>query len=129
MIQYSFFWLFLLVFAFLNAMIRELTYKNYFGEFLSHQISVFSGIFLLSIPIAWIAKHYPFTNSRQSILVGVLWLIFTEVFEFTMIVFWSQKPLSDFYRAHDIFIGELWVLILLWIAVSPYFFFKILNRS
>ncbi|MBM9498976.1 hypothetical protein JWG44_01745 [Leptospira sp. 201903071] len=129
MTRYSFFWFFLLVFAFLNAAIRELTYKNLFGEFLSHQISVFTGILLLSIPIAWIAKYYPFANSRQSILVGVLWVIFTEVFEFTMIVFWSQKPISEFYRAHDFFQGELWILVLLWIAVSPYLFYRILDRS
>ncbi|TGM61585.1 hypothetical protein [Leptospira adleri] len=129
MIRYSFFWLLLLVFAFLNATIRELTYKNFFGEFLSHQISVFTGIVLLSIPIAGIAKFFPFSSARQSFLVGILWLILTETFEYTMIVLWSRKPNSDFFQAHDVFHGELWIFILIWIVVSPYLFYRAFGRS
>ncbi|PJZ53027.1 hypothetical protein [Leptospira adleri] len=129
MIRYSFFWLLLLVFAFLNATIRELTYKNFFGEFLSHQISVFTGIVLLSIPIAGIAKFFPFSSARQSFLVGILWLILTEIFEYTMIVLWSRKPNSDFFQAHDVFHGELWIFILIWIVVSPYLFYRAFGRS
>lgn len=129
MVRYAFFWSLLLVFAFLNATIRELTYKNIFGEFLSHQISVFTGIFLLSFPIAGIAKYFPFSSARQAISVGLLWLILTELFEYSMIVLWSQKPISDFYQAHDVFHGELWILILLWIAVSPYLFYRTFGRS
>ncbi|RHX87184.1 hypothetical protein [Leptospira stimsonii] len=129
MVRYSFFWLLLLVFAFLNAMIRELTYKNIFGEFLSHQISVFTGIFLLSFPIAGVAKYFPFSSARQAIVVGLLWLILTELFEYGMIVLWSKKSISEFSQAHDVFHGELWILILIWIAVSPYLFYRFLSRS
>ncbi|AOP33303.1 hypothetical protein A0128_05240 [Leptospira tipperaryensis] len=129
MIRYGVFWFLLLIFAFLNATIRELTYKNLFGEFLSHQISVFTGILLLSIPIAGIAKYFPFSNAKQSIVIGIVWVVLTELFEYTMIVFWSKKPISEFFHAHDVFQGELWILFLIWIALAPFFFFKILNRS
>lgn len=128
MIRYGIFWFFLLIFAFLNATIRELTYKNLFGEFLSHQISVFTGILLLSIPIAAIAKYFPFSSAKQSIAAGILWVVLTEVFEYSMIVFWSKKPISEFFHAHDVFQGELWILILVWVATSPFLFYRFLNR-
>ncbi|TGL79160.1 hypothetical protein [Leptospira yasudae] len=128
MIVYALSWFLLLIFAFVNAAIRELTYKEATGEFLSHQISVFTGMILLSLPIWLILKLKPLQNSEQAVRVGLLWVLLTEVFEFSMIVVWSKKPISVFFHAHDVFQGELWILFLVWIGTAPFLFYRFFNR-
>ncbi|MCG6167158.1 hypothetical protein [Leptospira sanjuanensis] len=124
MIVYALSWFLLLVFAFVNAAIRELTYKEATGEFLSHQISVFTGMILLSVPIWLILKLKPLKNSGQAVRVGLLWVLLTEVFEFSMSVFWVRKPFGEFLQVHNVWKGEMWPLLLVWIGVAPYWFYK-----
>ncbi|PJZ69334.1 hypothetical protein CH373_13715 [Leptospira perolatii] len=124
LLKYFFLWFVLLFFAFVNAFLRELTYKETFGEMVSHQISVFTGIAIIGIPIWFISKTWPYKNSSQAIQVGVLWAIMTEMFEVSMMVFSQGKSVMDFLYVHNIFAGQFWGLIILWVAIAPYLFYK-----
>ncbi|PJZ43484.1 hypothetical protein CH370_03435 [Leptospira kmetyi] len=124
MIVYTLGWFLLLVFAFINAAVRELVYKNATGEFLSHQISVFTGMIFLSIPIWAIVRFKPFKNKKQAIQVGLIWILLTETFEFTMIVFEGKDSLETFWEVHSLWKGECWPLLLIWIGLAPFLFYK-----
>ncbi len=124
MAKYVFSWFFLLIVAFLNATFRELAYRNYFSEKISHQISVFSGIVLLSFAIFFILKFFPFKSVNQSIRAGLIWAFMTEIFELSMIHF-SGRTFSDFLQTHNILEGEFWILIPIWLGIFPYVLFGI----
>ncbi|EQA36817.1 hypothetical protein LEP1GSC047_2495 [Leptospira inadai serovar Lyme str. 10] len=128
MIRYILSWFLLLIFAFLNAAVRELTYKSVFGEFLSHQISVFTGILFLAIPIWFIARYLPFRNASQAIKVGILWVILTETFEFLMVVVSMKRSFQEFLHAHNLLAGQFWIIILVWVGIAPYLFYRLRSR-
>nr|WP_040910945.1 hypothetical protein [Leptospira broomii] len=128
MIKYILSWFLLLIFALLNATVRELTYKSIFGEFLSHQISVLTGILFLAVPIWFIVKYLPFRNESQAIQVGIVWVILTETFEFLMITVSMKRSFQEFLHAHNFLVGELWVIILVWVAIAPVLFYRLQNR-
>ncbi|EPG76180.1 hypothetical protein LEP1GSC058_0615 [Leptospira fainei serovar Hurstbridge str. BUT 6] len=128
MIRYILSWLLLLIFALLNATVRELTYKSVFGEFLSHQISVLTGILFLAIPIWFITKYLPFKDKSQAFKVGIVWIILTETFEFLMVTISMKRSFQEFLQAHNIFAGELWIIILIWVGIAPVLFYRLQNR-
>ncbi|MEI1278640.1 hypothetical protein V6Z05_09965 [Leptospira venezuelensis] len=109
MIKYILSWFLLLIAALLNAAIRELAYKGFFEEHLSHQISVFTGLFLLSIPIFYVSKKWPFKSGIEAFLIGLIWCLMTDLFEFLMFLRVSENPFKDFLKVHNIFAGEFWI--------------------
>ncbi|GBF38188.1 hypothetical protein [Leptospira johnsonii] len=129
MIKYILSWFLLLLAALLNAAIRELAYKDFFEEHLSHQISVFTGLILISIPILYISKKWPFKDRMQSFVIGLIWFFMTDLFEFLMFFRVSENPYKDFLKVHNIFAGEFWILILIWLVISPVLFYQSSRRS
>lgn len=123
MIKYILSWFLLLLAALLNAAIRELAYKDFFKEHLSHQISVFTGIIFISIPIFYVSKKWPFKDRKQAFVIGLIWCFMTDVFEFLMFFRVSENPYKDFLKVHNIFAGEFWILILIWLVISPVIFY------
>ncbi|TGM99888.1 hypothetical protein [Leptospira dzoumogneensis] len=124
MSKYIFSWFLLLLAALLNAAVRELAYKDFFEEHLSHQISVFTGLFLISVPIFYVSQKWPFKDKALAFVVGLVWCIMTELFEFLMFLRVSEDPYKDFLKVHNIFAGEFWILILIWIVISPVLFYR-----
>lgn len=129
MIKYILSWFLLLLAALLNAAIRELAYKDFFEEHLSHQISVFTGIILISIPVLYVSKKWPFKNKTHAFKIGLVWFFMTELFEFLMFLRGSENPYKDFLKVHNIFAGEFWILILIWVLISPVLLYGPVHRS
>ncbi|EIE00554.1 hypothetical protein [Leptospira licerasiae] len=127
--KYILSWFLLLFAALLNAAIRELAYKDFFEEHLSHQISVFTGLLLISIPILYISKKWPFKDKVQAFQVGLIWCFMTDLFEFLMFLRVSENPYKDFLKVHNIFAGEFWILILIWLIICPVLFYRSNSKS
>lgn len=129
MIKYILSWFLLLLAALLNAAIRELAYKDFFEEHLSHQISVFTGLFLISVPILYVSQKWPFKDKTHAFSIGLVWCFMTDLFEFLMFLRVSENPYKDFLKVHNIFAGEFWILILIWVVISPVLFYGSGPRS
>lgn len=113
-------WLAILVLAILNGTLREKTLIPAFGRFPG---LIGSGI-LLSICVflvAWIgAPWYGPLTSRQWLLVGLFWLLFTVVFEFSFGRFAQHKTWAELLDAYTFKGGNIWPIVLVATFISPW---------
>ena len=123
--RYLLFWVVLLLLAFTNGALRELTYKNVIGEPWAHQLSVVTGIVIMGIAIRFAVKRWSFASQRQAVSVGILWVALTEIFEAAMILSGSTNTIEVFISQHNIAAGELWPLFVLWVGVAPVLFYRL----
>jgi hypothetical protein len=129
-IKYILAWFALPFIAIFNGVLRELTYSHMVGPHVAHQISSV----LLSLFIAFyvIALNSKFTlkTTGEAMRVGLFWLIFTIVFETTFGILLGV-PLSSQWKSYNIAAGNLWVLVLLSVFLSPLLFrrYRILGHA
>ena len=127
--RYIPFWFVLLVIAFANGALREIVYKGAVREPWAHHISVVTGIFFVGIAIWYAVKKWNFTSVRQAIAVGAMWFVLTEIFEVVLILSNPTNTFADFFQAHNIAAGEMWLLFVLWIGIAPALFYELRNRQ
>jgi hypothetical protein len=124
LLKYFLLWLPMVFIAILNGAARDLWYTKYTGELVGRQISTVSLIVLFGFYIGLILKKYPSNSAKQALQIGMFWLILTLFFEFGLGITrgntWSQM-LYDY----NISEGRIWILILVWVTLAPYTFYKL----
>ncbi len=123
--RYVIAWFVMLVVAFVNGGVRDFTYGRQLPALIANQISCVTGIFLLGTVIYLYARRWPFTSARQALAVGLFWMALTVAFEFLFFHYVAGHPWTELLAAYDIASGKLWPLVLLWIAVAPYLFYRL----
>ena len=68
--------------AIFNATLRELIYKKPLGDLAAHQISTATGIVFFGIIFYFIFKKWRIESTKHAILIGLIWLGLTILFEF-----------------------------------------------
>jgi hypothetical protein len=117
-------WFGLLVIAMINGALRDLIYKPFLGDLLSHQISVASGIILFGFFIWYLSKRWPLSYSSQAWIVGFSWLGMTVAFEFLFFHYVRGVPWSVLLHDYNILEGRLWILVLVWVTIAPQLMWK-----
>ena len=118
-------WIPMVFIAIGNGMIRTSVYQKYTGELIAHQISTFTAIILFGIYIWFVIPFLKLQFATQAIEVGLIWLVLTIAFEFIFGHFVVGQPWSKLFADYNLFDGRLWILVLLWIIMAPYFAFKL----
>ncbi|MEO6949468.1 MAG: hypothetical protein ABI123_07560 [Ginsengibacter sp.] len=128
MLKYFLLWFPMLLIAVINGTARDLWYKKQIGELPGHQVSTISLIILFGFYIWFVIRTFPPESERQSIFIGLLWLILTLIFEFG---FGRFRGISwhKLFEEYNILKGRLWVFILIWTTLAPYLFFKITRNQ
>jgi len=117
-------WLLMLLVSVGNGAVRDFTYGRHMNELTAHQLSTSAGILLLG-GIIWIfVRLYPPSSGNQAVSIGLLWMALTVAFEFLFFHFVGGHSWSELLANYDILKGRVWVLVLLWLAVAPYVFFR-----
>ncbi len=129
MLKYLLMWIPLLATAFANAALREMTYAPLMDRARAHRVSVLTGIALIGVVAWFMLRRKPPSSRWDSVFGGITWLVLTETFEFCMTVLYSKKPLGFFLEMHNLPAGELWPLLLVWIALLPPLYFRFRQRS
>jgi hypothetical protein len=117
-------WFVLLMVAMLNGALRELTYGKYVAELLAHQLSCVIGILLFAVVIRQYVRLWPPVSAREAWQIGLFWMALTVAFEFLFFHFVAGHPWEVLLANYDMSAGRLWPLILLWVAVAPYVFYR-----
>lgn len=91
----------MLVIAIANGVLRE-WYQKITGELLGHQISSFALILFFGFYINWVITQFPLKNATQALLLGLVWLILTLMFEFGFGLY-RGSSWSDLLGAYNIF--------------------------
>jgi hypothetical protein len=106
--------------AITNGLLREKCLVPLLGQRIALPLSGISAsilFFLLGyFTLPWLGP----LKSRHYSLIGLFWLVMTVAFDFLFGRLVAHKPWSELLRAYDPTSGNLWLLVLLIIAVSPY---------
>jgi hypothetical protein len=127
-IRYLASWFVLLLVAMVNGAVRELTYGKYVSELSAHQLSCLTGILLFAVVIHQYARRWPPTSTREAWYIGLFWMGLTVAFEFLFLHYVGGHSWEVLLANYDMSAGRLWPLILLWVAVAPYFFFRLSGK-
>jgi len=121
-------WLVLLGVAMLNGTLRDFTYGKHLSELSAHQLSTLIGILLFALVIQRYVRRWPPATAREAWHIGLFWMLLTVAFEFLFFHYVGGHSWQVLLANYDMSAGRLWPLILLWVAVAPYLFFR-LTRS
>jgi len=106
--------------AILNGAFREKVLVPLLGQRFALPLSGISCsilLFLLTyVTLPWLGPLKP-DHYR---LIGITWLLMTIAFEFLFGRLLAHKPWGELLQAYDPTTGNLWLLVLLTIAVSPW---------
>lgn len=127
------FWFVLLIFALINATIRETTYKPLLTPHIgmwAHQISSVTGILLFFGAIYFFLKRMrePYTKN-DLINVGWLWILMTIMFECFMNFYIRKLSVQQVLQTYYFWRGETWIFVLLSLLASPLIVHKMLKRD
>ena len=127
--RYLIAWFVLLVVAIINGGLRDFTYGKHVSELLAHQLSTLIGIALFAVVIHQYVRRWPPTSARQALAIGLFWTMLTVAFEFLFFHYVGGHPWSVLLANYDIAGGRLWPLILLWVLVAPYLFYRLAGKK
>ena len=126
MMRYILAWIPMVFIGVINGVMREVTYGKYLSELRAHQISTATGVLLLGLYIWSIAYLWGFESPRQAIAVGLLWLGLTVIFEFVFGRYVAGHSWSQLLGDYNILAGRIWLLVLVWVAIAPWLFYRFL---
>ena len=104
-----------------------MSYGRYLSELRAHQLSSLIGLILFGIYIWMVMRLFSPATKTQALYVGMLWLGLTVAFEFLFGHLVAGHSWSRLLQDYNLLAGRLWVLILLWITLAPYVFYRGLN--
>lgn len=129
MFKYILAWLPLLAIAVLNGGLRKAVYGRFLSELAAHQVSTVIGIVLFGVYIRVLIDYWRPDSARQSLHVGVLWLGMTVAFEFIFMHYVAGHSWRSLLYQYNILAGRVWVLLLIWVTIAPYVFYRLQSRS
>ena len=124
-LKYFFAWFGMMILAIINGGLRDFAYKAQVGDLAAHQISTVVLIILLAGYFRLLTSIWPIESATQAWVIGAMWVLMTEAFEFGTGRFISGDSWSKLFQAHNVFAGQVWILIPLWVLIGPYVFFRL----
>ncbi len=118
-------WFVMLLVAVANGAVRDFTYGRHMEELTAHQLSTATGVLLLGIVIRGFVRLYPPSSGREAISMGLLWMALTVAFEFLFFHYVGGHSWSELLGNYNVLKGRVWVVVLAWIAIAPYVFFRL----
>jgi len=118
-------WTLFVIVAVLNAAIREHVFTPIIGQQLALPLSgILLSIFIFFITLGMV-PFLKVSNMSGFWLVGVFWVLLTVTFEFVFGYYIIGESWDTLFKIFNILEGDLFVLVLLVTAVSPYITAKI----
>jgi hypothetical protein len=102
-----------------NGVVREKTYKKHVDDLAADQISAVSLAAMLGLYFGALERRWPIPSTRTALEIGGAWTVLTIAFEFGFGHYADHKSWSELAANYDARGGNLWSLVLVWIAVGP----------
>lgn len=126
-VKYFLFWLPMIVIAFANATLRELVFIKHYSEYRAHQLSTITLIVFCSVYVWFVFPLLNIQNSKQAFLIGLVWVVLTIAFEFSLGRL-TNKSWEYLFRDYNLFAGRIWLLFLFCLFMLPYLFYVLRNK-
>jgi len=122
--KYILAWVPMVPIAIVNALFRETLLAKFLQELHAHQASTVTAVLLLGIYIRAITRLWKPDSLGEAFEIGLIWLVLTVSFEFLFGHYVMGHPWNRLWQDYNVFAGRLWVLVLIWIALGPYIFYR-----
>jgi hypothetical protein len=129
MFRYVLAWIPMLVIAIANGAVRQMTYGKAMPELRAHQLSTLTGSVVLGAFIWFVVRAWPPSSGRQALAVGLVWLSLTVAFESFMGLVLMKRTAAQILADYNLLAGRVWVLLLIWLAVAPWLFYRFRSTS
>lgn len=123
--KYFLAWFPMVLIAIVNGALRNAWYGRQLSELCAHQVSTASGVLLFGVYVWILLRICKPASSNQALVIGFIWLCLTSAFEFLFFHYVMGHPWSRLLYDYNIFAGRVWVVILMWITVAPYVFYRL----
>lgn len=125
MLRYVLAWIPMLVIAVANGAFRQLTFAKVISEPHAHQLSTLIGSVCIGAFIWFVVRKWPPSSSRQALLIGLVWVILTVIFETFMGLVLQHRLIQDVLHEYNLLAGRFWLLFLVWLGVAPWTFHRL----
>ena len=122
--KYVLVWVQMVAIAIANGALRESWYGQHLSELAAHQLSTLTAVILFGVYIWFVVRFWPPTSAAQAVAVGLLWLVMTITFEFLFGHYLAGHSWERLLHDYNLLAGRVWPLVLVWVAVAPYLFFR-----
>lgn len=123
--KYVIAWFPMIIIAIGNGLFREKFLANRLSELQAHQLSTASMIVLFGIYVWILFKIWTPISASQAIIIGLIWLVLTVVFEFLFGHYVAGHSWDKLLHDYNILKGRVWLLVLIWITIAPYIIYQI----
>jgi hypothetical protein len=123
--RYILAWVPMVLIAIANGVVRQAWYGKYMSELRAHQLSTAIGALLLGIYIWAVVRNWTPDSSLQAIWIGLMWLGLTAAFEFVFGHYVAGQSWSRLFQDYNILAGRVWAILLLWVVLAPYVFYRL----
>jgi hypothetical protein len=122
--KYFLFWLPMIVLAVANGSLRQFVFLKHLSELRAYQLSTVTLTVLCAIYVGFIFAWLNIQTSRQALMIGLIWVILTIFFEFSLGRL-AKKPWAVLLQDYNITTGHIWSLFLVSLFFLPYLFYSI----
>jgi hypothetical protein len=122
-LRYFLAWFGMMVIAIINGGVRDFVYRPHSGDLAAHQISTFILIILLAGYMWFLTRIWHIESAMQAWKIGFMWFLMTEAFELGLGLI-AGGSWSELFHAYNVFEGQVWLCVPLWVLVGPYIFFR-----
>ncbi len=123
--KYVLAWIPMVVIALANGALRDGWYGTHLGALQAHQNSTISGVLLFGVYIWMVVRLWRPASGGQAVIIGLVWLGLTLAFESLFVHDVAQGPWSDLLQDSNIFAGRVWLVVLVWVTIAPYIFYRL----
>jgi hypothetical protein len=123
--KYVLAWFPMVAIAIANGVVREAWYGKYLSELAAHQISTLIAVILFGVYIWFILRIWGPASAAEAIRIGLLWLAMTVPLEFLFGHYVAEHSWERLLHDYNLLAGRVWLLVLVWVTVAPYLFFRI----
>ncbi|MEP6765210.1 MAG: hypothetical protein ABJB66_12905 [Gemmatimonadaceae bacterium] len=114
-------WLSMAVSMTVNGVFRELILKRFFASRVSDVMSAIIGVVLIGLITRVGFRPFNISTSTVTLITtSVLLVVLTVVFESTLALFVDHKSWSEIGAHYNLRRGELWSLVLAFLALTPF---------
>ena len=118
-------WIGMVFIAIFNGILRGVAFEPYFTELTAHHISCVTGVSFFLIATWFYNKKWPIGSSKQALLIGLIWLILTPIFEFGFGLYVMGHPLDYLLNDYNLLAGRAWSLVLVAVFLLPTIVYRV----
>jgi len=118
-------WIGMVAIGILNGIMRENLYGQFMHELSAHQLSTLIGFVLFGVYIWFLTGLIQIESAKHALIIGAMWLALTVVFEFVFGHYIIGHTWGKLFQDYNLVKGRVWSLILIWISIAPYIFYRI----